>query len=321
MSFFKYIWRSFLVLLILGIAIFIGLREYYLFIAKEIIKNDLTKLANTANTPQIFQLCLGQAGALVDSQQEIVKLQLRFINDRDYNLESVCAGFEFSPELIDSGSLPAGVRKKPGSSGLVLASGAWQLGLQYLPEKLTSLPLPKWLLNWLKTRTVFIFVENKRQVDTLTQAPDLETPTTNCVGYGYSCCDQVTQMGLGESRPATDCVDSCFSSCAQRPTILSFSVLGGQFDQYARTLHVKSGEKVDFFYQVADFGVAPINAEIKFGDGKIWQDQSDQDSTSHTYTCDVSECVYQATLTLTDAKSVSSVINPISNLQVVVEQW
>lgn len=319
MSFFKYVLRSFLVILILAVIVFIGLREYYLLMAKEIIKSDLARLAATTNTPQLFQRCLRQAGDLADSQQEIVRLQLRFINDQDYNLESVCPGFGFSPDLIGSGSLPGGVRKKPGSSGLILASGAWQLGLQYLPEELVSLPLPKWLIGWLTNRTTYVFVENKNQVDKLDQEPDFSTPESSCVGYGYHCCDQVTEIGAGENRTATDCVDNCFASCVHRPVILSFSALGGEFDQYARILRIRSGENVEFFYQIADSGKAPVSAEIKFGDGQTWQDQSDQEGANHIYTCAVSECVYQATLSLTDADGTTSVVNPISALQIIVK--
>ena len=313
MSFFRYIGRFLFISLTVIFLFFLGIREYYLLIAQESLKVQVNKLMTIKDTPQVYQRCMGMNSGLDTRDQDIVRLQLRFLNDQDYVLEAACFGYDFAPELIDSASLPKDVYKRPGSSGVVLVDGAWELSLYYAPKLPMSLKMPQFMLS----RTASLMMENSIWVDHLTEEPDYQTPAATCAGFGYHCCDLAVTQGTGESRPATDCVESCFAECLSRPVVLSFTAQG--YDQYTRILNLPKNQLAQFYFQTSNESDGLSDAVISFGDGQSWTGKQTEEPIIHAYTCDAPECAFIAELKLVDQSGSESVPSNISKINVIIK--
>ena len=145
-------------------------------------------------------------------------------------------------------------------------------------------------------------------------------PTTSCNGYGYECCLDTSQIGVGSKITGlVDCEKNCYSSCANRPIILSFNS-NPLLDPRKRSLSISSGETVEFTY-VADAGKATTVAGVlDFGDGKKLPVTGLVGQSSHTYSCTRSSCEYVAKLTLEDNWGISSADTSTSKIKVIVRR-
>lgn len=313
MQFFKYLFKIFVIVLVFLLAVFFVSREYFLSRASNQLEKNLSQLLALKSTNATYQQCLELAGDLnKNSEEALFTLQLRFIDNKNYQLELVCQGFEFSPQLIATHTLPTGVTKLAGSSGFMLADGAWAINLLYQPTIIADLPLPKILTN----RTKTFLVEDSKVVDKLTKEPAISTPTTLCAGYGFSCCDPIATLGQGETRPAADCRDYCYQTCLSRPMVLSFSA--ADYDQYAKRLTLSRNTPAQFFFSLSQQNGGQITVKIDFGDGQTWQGDQTQESVNHTYSCQTSSCQYQAKISLVDKTGVESQDSSVNTITVLI---
>jgi len=311
MEFLRLLFKLFVGLSLVCLLSYLGVREYVLLQASQDLEKKVLSLVGSELTQTSYRRCLELGTGFDRGGESLVTPQLRFISDREYVLENLCAGFEFSPIVLGNYTLPMGVVKKPGSSGVVLASGAYSLSLLFRPEWLESVPLPEFLLSREKT----LFFEDKRVVEKLSQETDNVRPATLCAGYGFECCDQVTAVGQGDSLPATDCSEGCFERCVPKPLVLSFSAKG--YDQYSRSLSISRNGQAEFFFTASAKPKTVVG--LDFGDGQSWQGDLSTQTVNHTYDCSLSICEYIANITLTDPQGLSSYQNQLSSITVTVE--
>lgn len=307
---------------ILALVGFLITREVLLRFSISSLRHDLVALQEAEARGLYVAECASRGGqALADKPP--VRYQLRFSSDNEYVLEAVCSQVRFDPILIDTGTLPPWTTKAPGQSGFVWEelrrTGVQVVVFGELAQGLERiLPKSPVGLGFL-TRSKFLVVDN-RQIMTASQA-ELDWrhgPQTVCAGYGYACCDRVTQAGVGEQLVGLeDCPEHCFAECINRPTLLSFSSQPF-FDPATRTVAISSGAQVEFAYVAQADDLDSLVARIDYGDGQWIELTDNQTQVTHVYECDRAECQYQVAITLIDDKGVESIVSPLSQLTVVV---
>ena len=273
--------------------------------------------------------------------------QLRFVNDREYILETVCSDFPKRPIIIESRTLPVLVKKVAGGSGFIFD----------LREKKAS----QIILNALgKELTIFKEINELASGKAPTSIDYYPGPASECEGFNYQCCQNDIEQGVGTRQElATDCAKTCFSSCRPRPLVIAFNAMPASSSS-KRTVYVKSGQAVSFAFVVGDgkqelFGnqimvddddqsifqwksrlellvdlisnienrpveavQLPITSTIFFGDEQSYTTQSLQGVTEHVYTCNEAVCYYEAWIEAQDARLTKSVDYELSRLKIIV---
>ena len=313
----------FALLITLGIvAVFLGYQELVLFQARNHLMNEITSITKNNAARDYYQYCESLGAQTPDEAGRIVSTQLRFISSTEYVIEALCYLYEFAPYEIRTGSLPLFATKKPGGSGVVLVGeGSWKIELQAIPTEVTAIfeeiDSPK-IANIL-FRTKSIFFEDGRLATALTYEPDSIVPATVCAGYGYTCCDPVQSLGLGDQRPATDCRDDCFASCQQRPMVLSFNA-EPNYDRYQRSIQTNSEESILFSFVIGTLLPEQSVVSIDFGDGSNWSGTALETTSSHAYYCGQTQCQYRATIGVLDAYGTESAQTAATEITVIVGQ-
>lgn len=282
--------------------VFLGTREVLLWYARVQLSGEVEKLRNVAKNSNEYALMCKSTFTFAEDTFALAGVQIRFLDDHTYQSEVVCAQRARDPIPLRSGSLPFGVSRKPGSSGLLFAVGA--------PAN-TLMELTLW---W---RSIQYDV-----VDTNVKGKAVEYPVASCTGWGYACCDTVTQVPKGIAPPGdvSDCRSSCYSACQNRPIILSFrSDPPAPFD--TRIVKLTNGQhQATLAYIVAGSDAAIGSVVIDFGDGSTQKLAKEQDSVSHDYICTQPSCQYTASITATDVNGLESPRLQTSMLSIVVEQ-
>lgn len=319
--------------LVLTVVFFLG-RELLLVWGAQVLQKDYESLLqkNYAN------YCIKQF-----AYDQDYWTQLRFIDNRNYQLELVCEDFVGTPIVLDTRVLPPLLFKTSLGSGFIL----------------DEQELPAFVELSVLGRRIFVYTDaQKMHIDYLDK-PDLDYiqgPTSACAAHNYQCCSLEVQSGLGEQlNDVIDCPKSCYETCLLRPQVLSFNsrpaldestrtvvlyfgeeltlsyVLGnGKGDVFADQLDATSNpswlKKIQAFLTKTPKEVSseaanvalPITVMIDFGDGETWQGQSLQETLSHRYTCQSKTCFFQIKITAQDARGVLSVDNESAKMIVKV---
>ncbi|MEN8253104.1 MAG: hypothetical protein ABFQ62_01870 [Patescibacteria group bacterium] len=296
----KFLFTAVFIILLLFGSGFLIFRETLLLTAGSQIKVALKTLRKIKRDPTSYYYQCREKGGDVDEAVPEV-FQLKFNDDKNYQLEVICRQFPLDPIIIDQYELPFMVSKAKGGSGIIWGNAESSLGLEILGRK-TS-----------------IIVKNEK-VNTASFKADFgSTPLASCQGYGYKCCQEETSMGAGEQLFGTsDCPRSCFDSCVSRPVILSFTS-DPFYETKSRTVTIKKNEVVNFSY-VVDPGAEDIKSvQISFGDGEEHDFIETTGRISHTYLCSKSVCSYEASIMATDTKNVDSANTGVAKIVVKVE--
>ena len=307
-----------LFVIITAVGFFVA-REGFLYWGTSKVRNSLRTLSLSKSRSSFVSQCK-QLGSTVVGGEDIVTYQLRFLSSKEFLLEAVCDQFSFDPILIEQVILPQFVTKVPGTSGFIINHRQSGIKLQVFAEEINKISeaIKIDLSKFIKIKTlvaedgVIILDGNNGFVG--------GGPTTNCNGYGYECCLNVSQIGVGSKITGLiDCEKNCYSSCADRPVILSFNS-NPFFDPRKRSLSISSGETVEFTY-VADAGKATtVVGVLDFGDGKKLPVTGLAGQSSHTYSCTRSSCEYSAKLTLEDNWGISSADTGTSKIRIIVRR-
>lgn len=326
------------IVFLLVVGIFLG-RELLMLLAT----NDLQRAANLLmNNQNHLSNCYDGF-----SRSPSAWGQLRFINEREYQLETVCSDFAKRPILIETKTLPIFVKKVDGGSGFVFD----------LQNKRAS----QIVLNALgKETTVF------KEINELTvgKAPTMidytSGPASECAGFNYQCCQNDTEQGIGKKQDsATDCPKTCYQGCQPRPIVLAFNAMPSNAND-KRMVSIASGQTVAFAYVVGDGKQQlfsnqtvldeqdnsflhwkshlqvfvdllsniekksaetvqlPISSTIFFGDGQSFSTQDLQGVVDHVYTCGEGVCYFEAWIEAKDARLTPSVDYELSRLKIIV---
>lgn len=311
--------------------VFVG-REFFLLLAKTNLKRDHQTIAKEVYASSCYQ----QFG-----ENQNYWTQIRFISDRDYNLEVVCEDFDQQPILIEAKKLPLFVHKVSNTSGLVLNEENY----------------PSYLDLSCFQRQMTVYVEDQSFHTTSLTKPDLDYqigPATACEAVNYQCCNAESQSGQGtDFNQATDCPKSCYESCLQRPMILAFNSSPPVND--SRLVTIKSGLELEMSYVVGDsdaelfegqiadeaepslmekiqvlfdqekdqntVAVKPITVRVDYGDGQFFESNDLQQSLSHVYTCNSNLCLYEAEISAVDSKGIVSSENELAKIIVRVSNF
>lgn len=282
--------------------LFFGGREVLLLLAKNQIQNEVEKMRAGTKSSNEYAVMCAKMFTITEQVYALEAIQLRFTSDHTYNVEIVCVQRESDPIALRSGSLPPFVSRLPGSSGLVFAYN----------------------------RPAYTYVE----VSTYGRTSRLaykdagvtgksQLPVAACEGWGYQCCDAITTVPVGgpASGQVTDCPGGCFSSCKQRPLILSFRS-EPRLQAETRSVTVKKDQAVvNFSVIAANPGVVGgvKRVELDYGDGTRDTFTKEQISMAHTYSCATVTCSYTAKVVAYDADGLNSPDIRTSSMTVVVE--
>lgn len=294
-------------------AVFLISREALLLWGQYTIQRDADRLrASTVNAKDYATSCENIFPG-IDPGYALSGLQMRFVNDNTYQVELVCAQHEQDPILLRTVSLPMFVTRTPGSSGLFFGVGksirtTMELGL------------------WGRLYRITIGDAVALQGSTQQSATRMQYPENTCTGWGYQCCDAVTQVpdGLPVAGVAQDCRSSCYSSCKSRPLVLSFrsdpqqkvDVRGEQ------TVNLTADNGVLAFAAVVSApGAALQKVLIDFGDGSNEKFSKNQITTTHTYICTTSAvCTFTAKIIAFDIDGLQSPDLPTNTIKIVVQR-
>ncbi len=282
--------------------IFFGGREALLFLTTYRIQSEVERMrAGTKSSNEYAVLCT-KMFSITEQVYALSAVQLRFINDREYQVEVVCVQRESDPIILRSDALPPFVTKTPGSSGLIFPY-----------DQLANTSME-----------VSIYGRTKRlQFRDVGASSRTQAPVAMCKGWGYQCCDPITTVPVGSPvlGQVLDCPGGCFSACTPRPLILSFRS-EPQFHAESRSVRVKRGQAVVNFSVISSNpgkvnGIARV--ELDYGDGLRDTFTKEQVSVAHTYTCQAVTCAYTAKVVAYDAEGLSSPDVRTSVITVVVE--
>lgn len=289
-------WIFILALLAAGVYFFTG--QMWMAITTRGFLADLKKVQDaTLNTRQYISQC--QKAPAASTLSNAIAVQLRFVDEKNYQLELRCTLIEDAPVLLSKGTLPLFVTKAPGSSGLYV--------------DLTSAASSSVTLKAFAATKVFS-VDTSEQFYGATSIPS--APATQCIGWGGRCCSPEQERGEGaqQREGVLDCANNCFAACTALPYIQAFSS-----DPYPTTPGVVSmtsdSVTVTFAYTASLLNGKIASVHMDFGDGQSEDSTLPIGAFVHTYTC-AGPCSNQAVITAKDAKGNSSVVNSSTTIYI-----
>ena len=308
---------TFLVLALLSIGALFAARSALLWWGSYSLIQATKSLQRSGRGPQYLRQCQQEVGSDVNVTLT-PEPQMRFLSNTEYMAEILCDGFSADPIIVERYTLPVFVSKVPGSAGLILGAEKSGVTLTVFAKEFEIL---KSLIGYLPDFLIIqkqVILENGVLTMNSDETDLGKSPVSTCSGYGFQCCNEQTDLGVGEKlEGATGCTTSCYRSCTRRPVLLSFNTQP-ILDPRSRTVSVPAGVAVTWSY-VADAGQDPsLTAWIDFGDGEHMELQGESGTTAHTYKCLSSECRYKVEISLTDALGVTSAPLSISTMTVIV---
>ena len=256
------------------------------------------------------------ADCFVNSADENYPLkgyQVRFLDETTFVLEAVCASVVRGPFEVLRGQLKYGTTKLPGYSGVIFpvtvdtpGEASMQFRLGYAIWSVT-----------VGTAAHTSVVPLLAGITSDTVPSGSLAASASCEGWGYACCNNLTQVGEGETmtRGIMSCAGGCYTRCLERPSILIFTS-DPMPDPKTRELTVKRGSLVVFSYGVQDTDSASVSVTIDYGDGEAAVSTNQTDEFSHVYMCAKERCAYTSTLSVLDTESLDNSRTRISALTV-----
>ncbi len=291
----------FLFIILVSVSGFLIAREVLLAKAASDIRTAIRSMEKVAYTRSEYaNECIRKGGI---SGQSVSSVELRFMTEKEYRVVAVCEYFRNEPIFVTSYTLPQFVEKIPGEAGLI-----WD------PTGKSGIQLSMWGLE--KTiildGTDFIVHRGLKEIDG-------NRPPAVCQGFGYTCCDGVTEVGVGEAMSAAgDCPESCFLKCESRPVVLRL-YSDPPPDLRTKITTISSGTEVSFFYTIDSGQGEQVDVTVDFGDGQKQVVSEAEGIVTHAYQCATAACEYTATVQASDAFARKSVITPVSSLLVRVQ--
>ncbi len=297
------------------------------FVGREIIlswgvgsfKTALKSLEVQSKNGGYAARCQNESGTSVTGLT--VQTQLRFTSDTEYVLEATCDQISTKPILISKHTLPPFISKVPGTSGIIWGNGRSAVELEVFHNLVNEISRVANIEVPFLQKKAIIGIDGME----ITQLNDKETdlgagPVTSCTGYGYKCCQQETQVGVGASIDGlNECPTTCFSSCSARPVVLSFNTSPFP-DPRTREVASANGGMVDFAYVVDTPGASSAQVTIDFGDGTTPALMNETTGkVTHKYTCEMPNCMYIAKITAIDNWQVSTYDAVLNSIKIKVE--
>lgn len=296
---------------------FLIAQRIVLYVGKQQLISAVSQLKGQAHQQLYFNRCRDVNRQYGQDNAETY-FWIRFENDQDFILESVCGSLPDKPQEIARGSLNQFVSKVPGTSGIIFNDQTYKVELTAFAQ----------VSDWVKTNippllplvnpTAAVVVQDEKVVVTQESAVYPPGPVTACVGYGYTCCDGITLDGVGTSITATDCKNRCFASCSTKPSIVSFTA-SPNFDQFKRQAEVGPKEDVEFWL-VSGLNQDTYKLQLDFGDGSVFNGSLQQLPVTHSYICTQPQCQFDAQAVLVSPSGAQSAVTDISKITIVVQQ-
>jgi hypothetical protein len=308
-----------LIIVLLGVGGFFIGREIIISWGVNSFKNALKSLEAQSRNGSYATRCQNETGTAVTGLN--VQTHLRFTSDTEYVLEATCDQVSTKPILISKHTLPPYISKVPGTSGILWGEGRSAVELEVFHTLVTEIARVANLdLPYLQKR-VIVGIEAGEITEFAASETELgEGPVTSCTGYGFSCCQVETHIGVGESISGlNECPDTCFSSCSRRPVVLSFTT-SPFTDPRTREVASANGGMVDFNYVIDTPGAASAQVTVDFGDGAppaVMDETSGK--VTHQYICDRPSCIYIAKISAVDTWQVSSYDAVLNSVKIVVQ--
>lgn len=310
----QYSFYSFLFMALSVFVLFIIAQEILIFWGSSKVQSALYDLP-TVELSDVCQEYLNQY-----SEDRIsVAYQLRFLSDTEFISEATCQPFNSNATELERYTLPPFVSKIPGSSGVIWGDVRSGLGLTVFKNVYDFFQSHLKINLGLLQKEKYIFAE--KEVITTSSVADTygELPIAACEGYGYQCCDSIAEEGVGSQLlNTTNCERTCFSSCVGRPEVLSF-MSDPYPDLNTREVVILPNSQVIFQYLVDPKDPGTSSIVLNFGDGTEETLTDINGTAQHLYTCSTVSCIYDATLTITNTSGRKSVMTPISNLRILVQ--
>lgn len=307
-----------LLLFVVGAGAFLVAREVLLFTASHTVKRSITELVLASNKGSAAASCRSRGVSEHLTGQKPI-FQLRFISDTEYVLEVNCVENTIDPVLLSKKVLPPFVTKVQGGSGFTLDDRQSAVELEVFRDIEKQLAALLFFEPTFITRSVTIAAVAGTIVDDFDPYDTENGPITSCTGYGYFCCDGVSQQGVGNTISGlSGCEQSCYAQCVSRPLVLSFTT-SPFYEFQTRTLTITNGETVEFSY-VSDPGKGnTVRATVDFGDGQTDSLTTDTGTMMHRYSCGQARCEYTAILTLVDNWGIESAKTDVSKVLIRVQ--
>lgn len=267
-------------------------------------------------------LCLKRTPLVINKETEttnketakypIQAYQLRFINQTDYSIEVICQIRPDKPEVIKAGTLHRGVTKTVGSGVRVPV-----VLPKYTTGSLTGVVELKFYYRKLKVG----LIDGKTGWQMLSKNEIFEAgmaiPSDTCEGWGYTCCSDIMEVGVGDVyKGATDCPSDCFSRCDQRPMLLFFNTQP-VLDFNNRLLTVVGHQvEVTFGWEITDADSLVQKVTVEFGDGEKYETQAMKGITSHVFNCNQNKCEYIAEIKAVDQQGYTMSQTKISQVKI-----
>lgn len=308
---------AFIFFIIIVVGGFFLVREGLLYWGSSNVRGSLREMVQAKNRGSFGSQCT-QLGSVAIGDEQLVTYQVRFITSSEYLVEAVCEGFQYDPITIEQGSLPQFVTKVPGSSGFRYSYDAHGIELEVFSSEVAALSKATGFDFSFLVKKKTLIVDQGILIKSDATSFLGEGPVTICAGYGYECCNEVSHFGVGNQIIGLpDCENSCFSSCASRPVLLSFNT-NPLMDPKTRSITIGPGDSVMFTF-VADSGEAKsMSGVINFGDGQKAPISGLAGQVSHDYACASTKCTYVASLVLEDNWGVKSAELQTSKVTILV---
>lgn len=287
------------VALLLSLGGFFVAREALMFKATYDIEEAVKQMETVdAAKFRYQQNCVRKAGG----NAQIQSVELHFSNDQEYSIVALCEYFSNEPVLIETFSLPRFIKKVPGESGLI-----WD------PDGRSGIQLEIWGL----TKTFIL--DGQELLKMRGDHPvDGNQPAASCGGFGFQCCDQVTEIGSGKSVSAVDCPQHCSSTCQSRPVVLRM-YSDPPPDYQTKTLTIRPGTQVTISFIIDPGQSESVETTVDFGDGQRQTVPEVEGVVNHVYQCGREQCEYTATVQAVDEQGQPSIITSIATTNIKVE--
>ena len=298
---------------LLASAVFFIAREGLLLWGQYAIQRDVDRLRASVVSAKDYATNCADTFPGIDQGYALTGLQIRFIDDHTYQVELVCSQHEKDPILLRTVSLPIFVKKMAGSSGLYF-------GVNKPLRSTMEVTL------WGRRYRMSVGDATAFQGSSHQSAVRMQYPESHCSGWGYACCDAVTQVpdGFPVAGVAQDCRNSCYSTCKSRPLVLSFRSDPQQRPdaQGTQTVNLAADNtELAFSAVVSAPGAALQKVVIDFGDGSKEEYTRDQISATHTYICTTGVvCTFIATIVAYDIDGLQSPNLPTNTVKIMVQR-
>jgi hypothetical protein len=317
---------SFLGLMLLGFIV-IGVIEGRLWWEGDKLASDFLTVKRLANQARdkYWEQCLADNEIIFESQKSKPRIplkgyRLRFTSDTHYLIEAVCTSTFKGPFQVMDKSLGFGVKKLKGSGIFipVTQTGVVESGEE---DAATAMVL-------LGDRYIGreVGLVDGLQVSRLTSPQNWfsegeQAAETECEGWGNSCCDPVTQVGVGTPEERVlDCRGQCYEVCRERPIIVYFNS-DPLMNTVSRSVVITGSEVVvTFGFEVADTDSQIALVVLNFGDGEKYTAKSTKETAEHTYRCAQGTCRFEAKIEATDSEGLKLADSRLSEITVILKK-